>query len=45
LKEKEVRNDFENDFYYLGEIRMRHEGMADYSRESFYEGVDKLLKD
>lgn len=28
-----------------GKIRMKHEGMADYSKDSFYEEIDQLLKE
>lgn len=28
-----------------GKIRMKHEGMADYSKNSFYEEIDQLLKE
>ncbi|PWN58347.1 TlpA family protein disulfide reductase [Chryseobacterium viscerum] len=28
-----------------GKIRLHHEGMADYSKDSFYEEIDKLLKE
>lgn len=28
-----------------GKIRMKHSGMADYSKESFYQQIDQLLKE
>lgn len=28
-----------------GKIRMKHEGMADYSKDSFYEEINQLLKE